>query len=383
MSQHVIAPPASGVSPQTWYQHIAGQPGFIADAAQAEAIARLELLWQQLVEFKKKRSRLFGKSLLPQPDLPRGLWLWGGVGRGKSFLMDAFFAGLPYIRKKRLHFHQFMQEIHAELRKQAGSDDPLAKVAEKWAKAVRVLCFDEFHVSDIADAMILGRLMEHLFARGVVLVTTSNYAPDGLYPNGLMRTNFLPTIDLLKRTLDVLSVDGGQDYRMRTLTAARTYLTPLSDAHKAELGTLFDAISTGKDQSKTLTVEGRKVNAVRHAPGIVWFDFDVVCGDGRGQTDYLALAHLYHTVIVAGIPKLSSRNSNQARRFTWMVDVFYDHRVKLIISAEVPADQLYTEGAQASEFFRTASRLTEMQSKEYLSLPHQSVDESMAGVTET
>ncbi|KAF0812947.1 Cell division protein ZapE [Andreprevotia sp. IGB-42] len=383
MSQHQIMPPPSGVSPANWYQQLAGQQGFIADAAQAAAIDHLEVLWQQLVEFKRKRNRWFGRSLLPQPELPRGLWLWGGVGRGKSFLMDAFFAGLPYLRKKRLHFHHFMQEIHADLRKQAGSDDPLAKVAEKWARSVRVLCFDEFHVSDIADAMILGRLMEQLFARGVVLVATSNYAPDNLYPNGLQRENFLPTIALLNAKMDVLTVDGGQDYRLRTLTAARTFLTPLAVDHKPELTRLFDAIATGKDLSRSLLIEGRKVNALRHAPGVVWFEFAVLCGDGRGQADYLELARRYHTVIVTGVPRLTAAQSNLARRFTWLVDVFYDHRVKLILTADAPAEQLYTEGPQAQEFFRTASRLTEMQSKEYLALPHQSIDDAMAGVTET
>ncbi|WP_028448579.1 cell division protein ZapE [Chitinibacter tainanensis] len=383
MSQHVIAPPQAGVSPLTWYQSLASQPGFIADQSQAAAIERLEALWQQLVVFKQKRNRLFGKTLLPMPDLPRGLYFWGGVGRGKSFLMDAFYAGLPYKRKKRLHFHYFMQEVHRELRAQQGSDDPLTKVADKWAKAVRVLCFDEFHVSDIADAMILGRLMEQLFNRGVVLVTTSNYPPDGLYPNGLQRANFLPTIELLKARLDVLNVDGGQDFRLRALTAARTYLYPQDAASEAELGELFAKMATGHDQDPQLTLEGRKLKARRRAGGAIWFDFAVLCGDGRGQADYLALAQEYHTVFLTGLPKLKPENSNLARRFTWLVDVFYDHRVKLIIGADVPVDQVYVEGLQASEFFRTASRLTEMQSKEYLALAHQSVEQAQAGLIET
>ncbi|TJZ73838.1 cell division protein ZapE [Chitiniphilus eburneus] len=383
MSQHVIAPPAAGVSPRTWYDGLAGNPGFIFDPAQAEAIDRLEMLWQALVEFKRKRNRLFGKSLLPQPDLPRGLYFWGGVGRGKSFLMDAFYAGLPYRRKRRLHFHHFMQEVHAELKKQQGSDDPLARLAEKWARAVRVLCFDEFHVSDIADAMILRRLLEQFFARGVVLVATSNYAPDNLYPNGLQRANFLPAIELIKTHMEVLNVDGGQDYRMRTLSRARTYLTPADAAADAELDTLFSAISTGRDVSGTLTIEGRRIVARRHAPGVVWFDFATLCGDGRAQADYLQLAREYHTVLLSGIPRLGPASANAARRFTWLVDVFYDHRVKLIISAETDADTLYTEGVQASEFFRTASRLTEMQSQEYLALPHQFETERLAGISET
>ncbi|UXY17003.1 cell division protein ZapE [Chitiniphilus purpureus] len=383
MSHHVISPPAAGTSPLAWYRGLSGLPGFIHDHAQADAIARLEALWQELVEFKRKRNRLFGRSLLPQPVLPRGVYLWGGVGRGKSFLMDAFYAGLPYRRKKRLHFHQFMQEVHAELRRLQGASDPLTKVAEKWARAVRVLCFDEFHVSDIADAMMLRRLLEQLFARGVVLVATSNYAPDNLYPNGLQRANFLPAIALLKEKLDVLNVDGGVDYRMRTLTAARTYLVPHDAAAQAELDTLFDAISTGSDLSSTLQIEGRRVSARRHAPGIVWFDFATLCGEGRGQADYLQLAREYHTVIVSDIPQLSAAQSNPARRFTWLVDVFYDHRVKLILSAAVPVEALYIQGPQAGEFFRTASRLTEMQSHEYLALPHQSVQETLAGISET
>lgn len=383
MSQHVIAPPTQGTSPKAWYQSLSASPSFIPDPAQAEAIERLDALYHQLVLFKTKRSRLFGKSLLPQPDLPRGLYFWGGVGRGKSFLMDAFFAALPYKRKKRLHFHQFMQEVHHELRQLKSETDPLAAVASKIAKAVRVLCFDEFHVSDIADAMILGRLMEHLFKRGVVLVTTSNYPPDGLYPHGLQRNNFLPTIALLNSTLDVFNLDGGNDYRMRTLTQARTYLTPNTAESAAELNNLFSAIATSKDSAPQLKIEGRTIKAKRVAAGVVWFDFFAICGDTRGQADYLQIAHTYHTVIVSDIPKLASNQASEARRFTWLVDVFYDHRVKLIISAEVPVDDLYLDGVQASEFFRTASRLTEMQAEEYLALPHQSIAAQLTGISET
>ncbi|MBE9610141.1 cell division protein ZapE [Chitinilyticum piscinae] len=386
MSQHQLPPPVEGISPLAWYQSLAGNPAFQSDPAQHDAIARLDTLWQQLVEFKQVRSRpfrkteLFGKPLLPQPSLPRGLYFWGGVGRGKSFLMDAFFASLPYRRKKRLHFHRFMQEVHAELRAQQGAADPLLAVAEKWARSVRVLCFDEFHVSDIADAMILGRLMEQLFARGVVLVATSNYPPDGLYPNGLQRQNFLPTIELLKRQLDVLNVDGGTDYRMRTLSAARTYISPIGPDTEVELDRLFSSIATATDGGATLMLAGRRLKVHRQAPGVLWFDFAVLCGDGRGQADYLELAQLYHTVILSNIPKLGVAQANQARRFTWLVDVFYDHRVKLIISADVPVDELYREGPQAGEFFRTASRLTEMQSHEYLALPHEQGSSQLAGL---
>ncbi|MCX7204577.1 MAG: cell division protein ZapE [Proteobacteria bacterium] len=383
MSQHVIAPPTQGISPKVWYQGLSASPSFIPDPAQAAAIERLDALYHQLLHFKTKRSRLFGKSLLPQPNLPRGLYFWGGVGRGKSFLMDAFYAALPYKRKKRLHFHQFMQEVHHELRQLKSETDPLAAVASKIAKSVRVLCFDEFHVSDIADAMILGRLMEHLFKRGVVLVTTSNYPPDGLYPHGLQRNNFLPTIALLNSTLDVFNLDGGNDYRMRTLTQARTYLTPNTAESTAELDGLFSKISTSKDSAPQLKIEGRTIKAKRVAAGVAWFDFFAICGDTRGQADYLQIAHTYHTVIVSDIPKLASNQASEARRFTWLVDVFYDHRVKLIISAAVPVDTLYEDGVQASEFFRTASRLTEMQAEEYLALPHQSIAAQLTGISET
>ncbi|WP_444544660.1 cell division protein ZapE [Silvimonas amylolytica] len=383
MSAHVISPPQSGTSPQTWYDSVRHQPGFIEDAAQATAIGRLEQLYQELVEFKRKRHRLFGKTLLPQPQIPRGVWFWGGVGRGKSFLMDAFFAGLPYTRKKRIHFHQFMQDVQRELATLKSETDPLVKVAEKIARNVRVLCFDEFHVSDIADAMILGRLLENLFQRGVVLIATSNYPPDGLYPNGLQRINFLPTIELIKKQLEVFNLDGGQDHRLRALSAARTYICPVCAEVDTELDTLFTQVATGPDQAKTISVAGRNISCRRRAPGVVWFDFFKICGDQRGQADYLDIARMYHTVIVSGIPALESRQASEARRFTWLVDVFYDHRVKLIISADVAAEQLYVDGVQSSEFFRTVSRLTEMQTLEYLALPHQPILESLAGLVET
>ncbi|WP_374350332.1 cell division protein ZapE [Chitinimonas sp.] len=372
MSQHVFtAHIQPGTPPRQWYAQLAAQPGFQQDAAQAAAIERLQQLYEALVEFKRKRDRLFGRSLLPMPDIPRGVYFWGGVGRGKSFLMDGFFACLPLRRKRRLHFHNFMQEVHHGLRALKNEADPLARVAADIARDVRLLCFDEFHVSDIADAMILGRLFTHLFNHGVVLVATSNYAPDDLYPNGLQRQNFLPTIALLKQHVDVMNVDGGNDYRMRVLEQARTYLTPLSAEVKVELAAIFASLATAADLPAELTIEDRPVHALRHAPGVIWFSFAELCGGPRSQTDYLWLARRYHTVIVSDIPKLAAKQASEARRLTWLVDVFYDYRVKLILSAELPAEQLYTEGSFANEFFRTASRLTEMQSKDYLALPHE------------
>ncbi|WP_308446436.1 cell division protein ZapE [Chitinimonas sp. BJYL2] len=373
MSQHVFtAGIAVGIPPRQWYEAAARHEGFQRDPAQEQAIAHLQRLYDELLEFKRKRDRLFGRSLLPSPDVPKGLYFWGGVGRGKSFLMDGFFACLPFRRKRRLHFHHFMQEVHDGLRLLKNEADPLAIVAANIARDTRVLCFDEFHVSDIADAMILGRLFTHLFDLGVVLIATSNYAPDDLYPNGLQRQNFLPAIDLIKRHVEVVNVDGGNDYRMRTLEQASTYFTPLGADADANLANIFAKLATAEDLPKEMEIEGRRVQAERHAPGIVWFSFKELCDGPRSQTDYLWLARQYHTILVSGVPRLGAKDSSAARRLTWLVDVFYDYRVKLILSAEVGIDELYTEGTFAGEFFRTASRLTEMQSHDYLALPHES-----------
>ncbi|MEW9899759.1 cell division protein ZapE [Chitinivorax sp. PXF-14] len=370
MSQHVFSPDTDGnMSPAQWYAAASQREGFIADAAQANAIEHLQKLYEELLEFRRKRHRPFGK-LLPTPDIPRGLYFWGGVGRGKSFLMDSFYACVPYKRKVRQHFHHFMQQVHAELRTLKNEPDPLQIVAERLAKKYRLLCFDEFHVSDIADAMILGRLLTALFELGVVIVMTSNYEPDGLYPNGLQRVNFLPTIKLLKDNLTIVNVDGGNDYRLRSLQKIETYLTPIDDATQGKLTFAFNEVASAPDLKPELTIDGRKIKCVRHTPGVVWFDFQQICGGPRAQTDYLEIAREYSTVIVADVPRLSAAQASEARRFTWLVDVFYDSRVKLILSAAVPAEEIYTEGVQSGEFFRTASRLQEMQTAEYLGLAH-------------
>lgn len=344
--------------------------GFQSDPAQMQAVERLHVLYEALMSFKTARSSKL-KRIFAAPDVPRGVYFWGGVGRGKSFIMDCFFAAVPYKRKQRIHFHAFMHQIHAELRKHAGIADPLVLVAERIAKETRLLCFDEFHVSDIADAMILGRLLELLFEKGVIFVMTSNYPPDKLYPNGLQRMNFLPTIELLKSKLDIMPLDGGQDYRLRQLEVMPVYHVPHDDETERALAEYFNVAATlpGK-AGESIEINNRKIPTIRLAPGVVWFDFMAICGDGRAQTDYLALVHEYHTILVSNIPVLKARNGSEARRFTWLVDVCYDHRVKLILSAAAYPDDLYVEGPNAHEFFRTASRLTEMQSREYLALPH-------------
>jgi cell division protein ZapE len=371
MAQHTYSPINDTLeSPSEWYQAALKREGFIQDDAQAMAIERLNDLWLRLVDFKRLRGRFLGRSLRT-PDVPRGLYLWGGVGRGKSFLMDAFFQCVPYQRKRRVHFHHFMAEVHRQLRSVVHEADPLVTVAARIAQSTRLLCFDEFHVSDIADAMILSRLMSALFERGVVLVTTSNYPPSGLYPNGLQRDRFLPAIALLESSLDVVSVDGGNDYRLRELASADLFMVPADAGSEQRMQQIYQRLTVGADElPHEIEVLGRKLTLKYHAPGVIWFDFFALCGGPRAQTDYLEIAREYHTVLLSGIPQLSEAQSAEARRFTWLVDVLYDHRVKLVASSAVAAEQIYLEGVQASEFFRTASRLTEMQSNSYLQLPH-------------
>jgi cell division protein ZapE len=341
----------------------------VLDAAQLAALERLQRLYDELVAFKSARQSLL--RWLSPPIPPRGAYFWGGVGRGKSFLMDAFYAALPYRRKTRVHFHAFMRGVHEDLKKLKREEDPLIAVAARIAHRYRVVCFDEFHVSDVADAMILGRLFGALFARGVVFVTTSNYRPDDLYPNGLQRQNLLPTIALLKQWLDVIEVDGGTDYRLRELAQAECYYTPLADSVETELAARFDRMRPGPDEDPRLVVEARALQARRRAGSLVWFDFDTLCEGPRSQLDYLELARRFAVVIVSGVPRLTRDMGNAARRFTWLVDVFYDHRVKLLLSAAVPADELYREGPNSQDFLRTVSRLIEMRTREYMALPHQ------------
>lgn len=343
--------------------------GFTPDAAQIAAAERLQCLHDELVAFKhKRRTRL--RKLLVNPSLPRGVYFWGGVGRGKSLLMDRFFSVLPYRRKRRVHFHAFMQEVHRQLRLHSGEADPLARVAEHIARQTRVLCFDEFHVSDIADAMILGRLYAALSERGVVFCMTSNYPPEGLYPHGLQRQNFLPTIALLKQELDVIEIDGGIDYRLLTLGRAECYLSPADDAAWHKLNTSFQQIAGGLGHARPIEIQGRALAVIRRAPGIVWFDFATLCGGPRSQNDYLDLARRFQTLLLSGVPRMGRGMASEARRFTWLIDVLYDHRVKLLLSAACPAEDLYREGTQVEEFERTVSRLIEMRSQEYLAEAH-------------
>lgn len=351
-----------------YYAHTLTERGFKTDAAQQKAVDRMQVFYDEFVQFKRARSNRL-KKLLNRPAVPRGLYLWGGVGRGKSFLMDCFYNAVPVERKIRLHFHEFMRGVHAELDDLRGIKDPLDEVAARIAKRYRLICFDEFHVSDIADAMILYKLLEGLFANGVTFLMTSNYRPDDLYPNGLHRDRLLPAIALLNQNLDVINVDVGVDYRRRTLEKLNTYLIPLSPENDRALTTAFNELAEVADEEPVLRIEAREIRTVRRAGSVVWFDFPTLCGGPRSQNDYLEIANQFQSVILSGVPKMGAGMASEARRFTWLIDVFYDHKVKLIMSAEVVPEDLYTEGAMAHEFFRTVSRIVEMQSKEYLDAP--------------
>lgn len=390
MAKHSISLPQSGMSPSNWYAVARSQPGFALDPAQAQAIMRLDQLYQELLDFKRVRSRplgkleIFGHALMPQPKLPKGLYLWGGVGRGKSLLMDVFYAGLPYLRKRRLHFHDFMREVHLQLKTLKGQPDPLLAVARRIAMQTRVLCFDEFHISDIADAMILGRLFSFLFNQGVIMVLTSNYPPENLYPNGLQRSSFLPTIALLQQMLDVVNLDGGVDHRQRLLTKAPLYLVPHDEESMQKLQVFFDELAgtVSDDLPHVLEISGYRLESRRRARNVVWFDFDVLCGPQRSQVDYLYLARNFEYVLVSGIPVLESTQAAEARRLTWLIDIFYDYRVKLIATAADLPQALYLHGEQSGEFVRTASRLQEMQTQEYWDTPYEKPD-FVQGITET
>ena len=363
----VPAAPAAGAV-VAHYERLLAERGYRADDAQRAAVARLQRLHDELVAFRNARASRIRRLLAP-PEPPRGAWLWGGVGRGKSFLMDCFYDVVPLVRKTRLHFHEFMRATHRELESLKGTSNPLDAVAARIAARHRLICFDEFHVADIADAMILERLLRPLFARGTVFVMTSNYAPDALYPDGLHRDRILPAIALLKDRLDVLNVDAGVDYRRRVLERVDAYHTPLGAAADRALRHAFAQLAACADEDARIRIENREIRALRRAGGVAWFDFKTLCGGPRSQNDYLELAARFHTVILSEVPCMTAAMSSEARRFTWLVDVLYDRRVKLLISAACPPEELYTAGAMAGEFHRTVSRLIEMQSRDYLDAP--------------
>ncbi|MFA5632115.1 MAG: cell division protein ZapE [Porticoccaceae bacterium] len=364
-------------TPLERYRRDLKTPGFVHDPAQEKAVMELQRLYDDLVasgtgnDKRALRRLLRGRKKKVEPVL--GLYFWGGVGRGKTYLMDTFFESLPFENKMRAHFHRFMRRVHEELKALKGEKNPLEKVADRIAAEARVICFDEFFVSDITDAMILGTLMTHLFERGVTLVATSNIVPDGLYKDGLQRQRFLPAIALLKKHCKVLNVDGGVDYRLRALENARLYHYPLGDTAEASLKEAFHNLVPTPEEievSPDITVEGRQIPARFVGEDVAWFDFKALCDGPRSQNDYIELAREFHAVLISCVPQLGAAMEDQARRFINLVDEFYDRGVKLILSAEVQLQDIYAGQRLVFEFERTRSRLLEMQSTEYLARPH-------------
>jgi cell division protein ZapE len=347
--------------------------GFQSDPAQLRAVDALQRCAEEWAAYKARRSNAL-KKFINRPEIPKGVYMYGGVGRGKSFLMDCFFNAVPLKRKVRLHFHEFMREVHRELNQLQGTQNPLDVLGARIAKRYKLICFDEFHVADITDAMILHRLLVALFENGVGFVTTSNFEPDGLYPGGLHRDRILPAIALLNERMEVINVDNGTDYRRRTLENAKLYHCPLGPEADAAMTATFEQLAEARDEDPVMRIEAREIRALRRAGGVVWFDFRELCGGPRSQNDYLEIASQFHTVLLSNVPYMPVNMASPARRFTWLIDVLYDRRVKLVISAAVPPEELYTEGPLAHEFPRTVSRLNEMQSKEFLALERRVVD---------
>jgi cell division protein ZapE len=363
------------ITPWEKYQDDLSLIDFQYDEAQENAVKELQRLYDELTQPQKKKTwrvslkATFGRS--QHSPAIQGIYFWGGVGRGKTYLVDTFYDCLPFDKKMRVHFHRFMQRIHHELQQLKNQEDPLKIIAKKIASETRIICFDEFFVSDITDAMILGTLMEELFSYGIVLVATSNIEPDGLYKNGLQRARFLPAIDLINENTRVVNVDSGTDYRLRTLEQAEIYHYPLDDDAQKNLDMYFEKLAAETYESNTsITVEGREIKAMKKAESSIMFDFLAICDGPRSQTDYIELSRIYQNVLLANVTQMDETKDDIARRFIAMVDEFYERKVKLIISASVPPEELYVSGRLSFEFQRCLSRLQEMQSRDYLKEMH-------------
>lgn len=361
-------------TPLSRYQKDLERPDFEPDAAQQLAVENLQRLYDDLISQKPVKKSFFQKLGLggEEPkEVVQGLYFWGGVGRGKTYLVDTFFECLPFDQKLRMHFHRFMQRVHTERKQLKDQAEPLDIIGKKIAKEARVLCFDEFVVNDVADAVILVKLMRVLFDHGVSLVATSNVEPKNLYLGGLQRDLFLPAIDMIYQYTDVVNIDSGIDYRLRFLDKAETYFSPLNDDAEKGMRYNFDHLAPEVGSpGATIEVEGRMLTSIRRADGVIWFSFEELCDGPRSQNDYIELARCFHSILLSGVPILDRLKEDQARRFINLVDVFYDHNVKLIMSAEALADDLYVGTRVAFEFQRTISRLQEMQSHDYLALSH-------------
>lgn len=363
------------MTPEEIYTQALGDGVINPDPAQKRAVHCLQKLHEQLLERNQQRCsltyRLKTTLLKSNPAPVNGYYFWGGVGRGKTFLMDLFYESLPFENKMRMHFHRFMQMMHHKLRELEEVENPLCIIADDIASENTVICFDEFHVADITDAMILAGLLQALFERGVTLVATSNEEPDQLYPDGLQRQRFLPAIDLIKQHTQVENIDSGIDYRLQFLDRAEIYHSPLDENANRVLEENFEHMALeAMPEDSAMTIEGRTIQAVRIAGGVVWFEFSAICDGPRGAADYIEIARCFHTVLVANIPVLNDNDADMAKRFMMLVDEFYDHNVKLIITAEAEADKLYLGKKIRKSFARTISRLHEMASHDYLARQH-------------
>lgn len=362
------------MTPLARYQADLQRPDFFHDAAQETAVRHLQRLYDELVAAHKHKPGLFGSLFGKKVTEPvKGLYFWGGVGRGKTYLVDTFFDALPFEQKMRTHFHRFMKRVHEELKSFSGEKNPLPLIAKRFAAEARVICFDEFFVSDITDAMILATLLEELFKNGVSLVATSNIVPDGLYKDGLQRARFLPAIALLKAHTQIVNVDSGVDYRLRALEQAELFHWPLDAEAEVSLAKSFQSLlpehCTVQDD-EALMIENRAIKARKVGDDVAWFDFRELCDGPRSQNDYIELAKIFHAVVISNVEQMGVQQDDLARRFINLVDEFYDRNVKLILSAEVELKDLYTGGRLVFEFQRTLSRLLEMQSHEFLSRAH-------------
>jgi len=355
-------------APRDHYRDLVHSGAVLQDPHQLKAVEVLDRLWHDLQD---ARGPGILRRIRREKSQPlRGLYLWGGVGRGKTWLMDLFYDSLTLQRKQRVHFHRFMQRVHGALQAEGRRGDPLPRIAARWASECRVLCLDEFFVADIADAMLLGGLLENLFSNGVTLVTTSNIEPDGLYRDGLQRAKFLPAIELLKAHTRVIELGGDTDYRLRILEQAEIFHHPLDAAADRVMTASFNRMAAECELDHDLLVNGRKFHARRRGDGVIWFDFNELCGKPRGAIDYIEIARAFNTVFLSNVPALGEEQPDEVRRFITLIDEFYDRNVKLLISAAAPVERLYSGRRLSFEFQRTASRLTEMQSSDYLARPH-------------
>lgn len=362
----------SPISPADRYAQVLASGQFLPDEAQAQAVHELDRVWQELLQRFKASKKAFRR--FRRQSSPQGVYMWGGVGRGKTWLMDQFYESIPFRRKTRMHFHHFMQYVHRELNKLSGQRNPLDLVADQIYKEAVVICFDEFFVSNVTDAMILSDLFQKLFTRGITLVATSNIAPDGLYKNGIHRDRFLPTIEMVKKNCVVLNVDAGVDYRLRVLKQAQLFKSPLTHENKLWMAKRFSALTQGQTQSQEpIIINQRIVETIGHTEDVLWCEYSDLCLKPRSPADFIEIANVYNTVLVSNVPHMTDYLSEGTRRFIYLVDEFYDRGVKLILTSEDSIIDLYQGEKLAFEIERTRSRLLEMQSDDYLHSSHRQI----------